>query len=381
MPLKIAILGTRGIPNNYGGFEQIAGYLSKGLVEKGHAVTVYNSHKHPYKENNWNGVQIVRCFDPEFLIGTAGQFIYDLNCILDTRKKNFDIILMLGYTSSSIWKNLYPANAVVITNMDGLEWKRSKYSALVRRFLLYTEKLAIKSRGFFIADSLMIKNYLDEKYKINTKYIPYGAEIINDTNEDVFSWYKIAKHKYFLLVARMEPENNIEMILDGFHQTDCDKTFVVIGNTKNGFGKYLINKYKNDERIKFAGSIFNNRTVRKLIAYSYIYFHGHSVGGTNPSLLEAMAGKAFIAAHNNSFNKSVLNNDAIFFTDASDINKIIQHSARNQQEEMMISNNYKKIGSEFNWPMIINCYEQFFYECYAVKNTKEIIFNQTYVTE
>src|SRR5215212_8082206 len=120
MTLKIAILGTRGIPNNYGGFEQIAGYLSKGLVEKGHDVTVYNSHRHPYKNNSWNGVQITRCYDPEFLAGTAGQFVYDLNCILDTRKKKFDIILMLGYTSSSVWNKLYAKNAVVITNMDGL---------------------------------------------------------------------------------------------------------------------------------------------------------------------------------------------------------------------------------------------------------------------
>jgi hypothetical protein len=104
MSLRIAILGTRGIPNNYGGFEQVAAQLSKGLVEKGHTVTVYNSHKHFYKKNTWNGVQITKCFDPEFLIGTTGQFVYDLNCILDTRKRDFDIILMLGYTSSSVWR-------------------------------------------------------------------------------------------------------------------------------------------------------------------------------------------------------------------------------------------------------------------------------------
>ena len=87
MALKIGILGTRGIPNNYGGFEHIAGYLAKGLVEKGHEVTVYNSSRHPYKEKEWNGVRIIHCFDPEYLIGVAGQFVYDLNCILNARKK------------------------------------------------------------------------------------------------------------------------------------------------------------------------------------------------------------------------------------------------------------------------------------------------------
>ena len=377
MALKIAILGTRGIPNNYGGFEQIAGYLSKGLVEKGHSVTVYNSHRHPYKKDSWNGVQIIRCFDPEFLIGTAGQFIYDLNCILNARKKKFDIILVLGYTSSSVWKNFYPENAVIITNMDGLEWKRSKYSKPVRKFLLYAEKLAVRSGDFLIADSLSIKKYLDEKYNINCKYIPYGAEVI-DVDDNVFSSYKIEKQKYFLLIARMEPENNIETILDGFHKAKCDKSFIVIGNTKNRFGRYLTKKYKDDVRIRFFGSIFNPETVRAFITYSYIYFHGHSVGGTNPSLLEAMAGKALIAAHDNPFNRSVLNDGAIFFNNASEVYNIIKSTLRGEQEEEMIRNNYEKIATEFNWPMVIAGYEQYFYKCYAAKSGEERIFNAGY---
>ena len=99
--MKIAIIGTRGIPNNHGGFEQCAEYLSKYLVSKDHEVFVYNSHIHPYQEKVWNGVNIVHCIDPEDRIGTPGQFIYDLYCIMDTRKRNFDVILQLGYTSSS----------------------------------------------------------------------------------------------------------------------------------------------------------------------------------------------------------------------------------------------------------------------------------------
>src|SRR5215212_11623109 len=113
--MKIAILGTRGIPNSYGGFEQFAEYLSLGLIDKGHEVTVYNSHNHSYQEEIWNGVKIVHCYDPEYLIGTAGQFIYDLNCILDCRKKNFDIILQLGYTSSSLWLKLLDKNKFIVT--------------------------------------------------------------------------------------------------------------------------------------------------------------------------------------------------------------------------------------------------------------------------
>ena len=121
-------MGSRGIPNRYGGFEQFAEYIAPALVEKGHQVYVYNSSAHPYREKSWKNVNILRGYDPEDKIGTAGQFIYDFNCILDSRKRNFDIILQLGYTSSSVWSFLYPKKPVLITNMDGLEWKRSKYS-------------------------------------------------------------------------------------------------------------------------------------------------------------------------------------------------------------------------------------------------------------
>jgi len=224
MALKIGILGTRGIPNHYGGFEHIAGYLSKGLVEKGHDVTVYNSDKHPYQGKEWFGVSIVHCYDPEQLIGVPGQFVYDLNCILDARKRNYDIILMLGYTSSSVWKSLYPKNAIVITNMDGLEWKRTKYSKPVRAFLKYAEKLAVQSSQFHVADSPVIKEYLDATYGINSKYIAYGANLHPAANEKLLAEYGLKKNDYFLLMARMEPENNIEMILDGYCLTTSEKS-------------------------------------------------------------------------------------------------------------------------------------------------------------
>ena len=101
--MKIGIAGTRGIPNAYGGFEQFAEYLGKGLTEKGHEVWVYNSSDHPYQGAEWNGVHIIHCKDPESSIGTAGQFLYDFFCIMDARKRDFDILLQLGYTSNSIW--------------------------------------------------------------------------------------------------------------------------------------------------------------------------------------------------------------------------------------------------------------------------------------
>jgi glycosyltransferase involved in cell wall biosynthesis len=376
MKLKIAILGTRGIPNHYGGFEHISEYISEGLVQKGHSVTVYNSHQHPYQQKLWNGVNLVHCYDPEYLIGTAGQFIYDFNCLRDAKTRNFDVILIMGYTSSSVWGKLYPQESVIITNMDGLEWKRTKYSKPVQQFLKYAEKLAVKHSQFYIADSMVIKSYLKDKYAINSSYIPYGADLYSPQEKEQFSLTEMQKEDYFLLMARMEPENNIETILDGFTNSNSEKSFKVLGDTQNKFGKFITDKFKNDERIKFKGSNFNNAAVRSLQNNSYLYFHGHSVGGTNPSLLEAMASEALIAAHDNPFNKSVLEKDAFYFNNAVDVRKLIETVQRKDPEQQMVQNNLLKIQYQFNWEKVIDAYEEFIIECYCKVKDERIISNK-----
>ena len=180
--MKIAILGTRGIPNHYSGFEQFAEFFSVYLAENGHDVYVYNSHDHLYQEKTYKGVHIIHQYDPEYKLGTFGQFIYDFNCIMDSRKRDFDIILQLGYTSNSIWFFLLPKKPIIITNMDGLEWKRSKYSKPVQQFLKFAERLAVKSSNHLISDSLGIQTYLKEKYEVTSTYIPYGAKVFENPN-------------------------------------------------------------------------------------------------------------------------------------------------------------------------------------------------------
>jgi glycosyltransferase involved in cell wall biosynthesis len=371
--LKIAILGTRGIPNHYGGFEHISEYVSAGLVKRGHSVTVYNSHNHPYTDDTWNGVNIKHCFDPEFVMGTAGQFIYDLNCLTDARKQKFDVVLLMGYTSSSVWGRLYPQNSAIITNMDGLEWKRSKYSKPVQQFLRYAEKLAVKYSQFYISDSRVIKEYLEDKYHINSQYIPYGADVYSEHEREQLTNGEALKEDYFLLMARMEPENNIEAILEGFNNSNSRKLFKVLGDTGNRFGKFIRHRFKNDERIQFKGAIFDNAKVRALQNNSYLYFHGHSVGGTNPSLLGAMASEALIAAHNNPFNKSVLNTDAYYFSDSEEVRYLVETVRRAGNERVMIKNNLDKIACQFSWEKIVDEYESFIVECYQRRQHERIV--------
>jgi glycosyltransferase involved in cell wall biosynthesis len=257
--------------------------------------------------------------------------------------------------------------------MDGLEWNRSKYSKNVQRFLKHAEKLAVKYSRFYISDSLVIKSYLGEKYKIESKYIPYGADLFSDEEREQVESSEALKEDYFLLMARMEPENNIETILAGFNDSHSKKKFMVLGHTDNRFGKFITHKFKNDSRIEFKGGIYDTAKVRSLQNNSYLYFHGHSVGGTNPSLLEAMASEALIAAHNNPFNKSVLNTDAFYFSNANEVRDLVETVQRKEPEKTMVNNNLHKIKYQFNWEKIVNQYEEFILECHYKSINERII--------
>lgn len=357
LSLKIGIIGTRGIPNRYGGFEQCAEYLALGLVEKGHRVWVYNSHDHEFKGKEWNGVHIVHCYDPEHKLGTAGQFVYDFNCFSDARRRGYDVLLQLGYTSSSIWYWRWPKKQVNIINMDGLEWKRSKYSKNVQRFLKFAEKLAAVHGDILIADSPGIQQHLHDAYHKSSHFIPYGAEIFTQPDEAIISPYLVKPFEYNTLIARMEPENNIETIIRGHILSGTDKPLLVIGKTQNDFGNYLVNNYGNKNGIRFLGGIYDTGIINNLRYYSHLYFHGHSVGGTNPSLLEAMGCSALIAAHDNVFNKAILGSDAFYFTNQEQLAAIIKNTHAKSDYRQLLQNNITKIRDRYNWPHIVEEYE------------------------
>ncbi|GAA4338294.1 DUF1972 domain-containing protein [Flaviaesturariibacter amylovorans] len=362
--MRIAIIGTRGIPNHYGGFEQITEYLSVGLAARGHDVSVYCSHRHPYQQPEWNGIRLIHCYDPEHLLGTAGQFVYDLNCIRHARRARFDVLLFMGYTSSSVWYPLFPRRSVILSNMDGLEWMRSKYSAPVQRFLKWAEGLAVRHSDGHIADSEVIKELLDGEYGINSRYIPYGAELPGPPDARHLESYGLQPNGYFMLMARMEPENHIETILDGFVKSDIPRQMVVVGNTGNAYGTMLRKKYRRQESIRFLGPIFDQAVVHSLRADAALYFHGHSVGGTNPSLLEAMASGALIAAHRNPFNQSILGADGFYFSDLQEVADLMDGIVRHEHRQKT-RNNRAKIARHFNWERIVSAYDELI--CATVK--------------
>lgn len=357
--MKIGIIGTRGIPNYYGGFEECAQQLGTRLAAKGHEVAVYNSHHHPYQQKDFMGVEVIHKYDPEHRIGTFGQFIYDLNCILDARWRSFDILLMLGYTSSSVWQRLLPPKAVIVTNMDGMEWKRSKYSKRTQQFLKRAERWAAKGSDLLIADSHEIENYLTKTYHSGAVYIPYGAHPFGNPKPEMLAQYGVEPGGYNLVMARLEPENNLEVILGGIQKSENQRITLVIGNHHTAYGEFLKQRF-GDSRIRFVKSTFKKEKTDNLRYFSHIYFHGHTVGGTNPSLLEAMACRCMVCAHDNPFNREVLGDNGNYFLDENDVANALDLMQRNELQKAKIKANLTKIKMAYNWDLVADQYEVVF---------------------
>ncbi len=360
--MKIAIAGTRGIPNNYGGFEQCAEFLSVLLAERGHEVIVYNTHYHPYQKNVFNGVSIHHCYNPENKIGTAGNFIYDYLCMKHAIKNKCDVLLVLGYTTASVF---YPLinfkSTALITNMDGLEWKRDKWNSTVKKLAKWFEKLGALYSQHLVSDNEKIREYIFNTYNRDSDYIAYGCLPFNDTEEAILSEYEVEKGSYGIVIARMEAENNIEMILEGFSRSSQKTKLLVVGNPVTALGKKMVEVYGNDPRIRFTGGIYNLKHLNNLRYFSKYYLHGHSVGGTNPSLLEAMASSSLVIAHGNDFNKVILGNDGLFFNSATNLMEILNSSTYEPGfRTAAIANNLVKVKNIYNWENITNLYEQLF---------------------
>jgi glycosyltransferase involved in cell wall biosynthesis len=361
--VKIAILGTRGIPNTYGGIEEFAEHVSLELCDRGHEITVYKASDHPFVNDTFKGVRLSTHFNPEKYLGAAGQFVYDLLCILDCRKQNFDVILQVGYTSSSVWSFLLPKHkSIIVTNMDGMEWKRSKWNSTIKRFLKEAEKWAVRSSHFLVSDSIAIRKYILDTYQKDSTYIPYGSYFIDEAPDaEILGEFELQPFEYNLMIARLEPENNIEMIIKGtIAAGDPKNKFVITGSTSTKFGQYLHQTYSEQPLIQFTGGVFDREKLSALRYYSNFYFHGHCVGGTNPSLLEAMGGNCLIYAHENEFNKLILGEDGFYFSTKDDIVKIIHHTPKKTLANPLLTNNLDKVKTIYSWANVGQAYEQLF---------------------
>ena len=368
--MKIAFVSTRGIPNNYGGFEQFAEYISVGLAKRGHDVTVYSPHYHPYQAKIYGGVKIKHIYSPEQWMGSSlGSFFYDYACLKDALKKeNFDIIYEAGYTSiipAYIRFNVKDIKKpVFITNMDGLEYKRTKFNPLVQKFIFWEEKMAVKHSHYLVADNMGIHDYYKEKYGKDSKCLAYGADIHENWNISFLQEYGLEACNYYLIIARLEPENNLVMAIEGYLKSKekGSRPLVIVGKTDTPHGKYIVKKYGHEDSILFMGGIYDFQKLDSVRHFSHAYFHGHSVGGTNPSLLEAMASGCFILANDNVFNRAVLKENALYYNTADDVCEILDRVDDEicERRDTMIRKNMEEIKTVYSWEKLIDEHEKYF---------------------
>ena len=369
--MKIAFVSTRGIPNNYGGFEQFAEYISVGMAQRGHEVVVYSPKFHPYQESTYKGVRIKHIYSPETWMGSSvGSFFYDFASLRDALKKeDFDIIYEAGYTSiipAYIWFNVKKRKRPIFTTiMDGLENKRSKFSPMVRRFLDWEEKMAVKYSHYLIADNMGIHDYYKEKYSKESKFLAYGADIHDDFKAEYLEEFGLKSEEYYILIARLEPENNIVMAIEGYlhSKENGRRPLIVVGKTNTPHGKELVEKYGNERNVEFVGGIYDFKKLDSVRHFSKAYFHGHSVGGTNPSLLEAMAAGCFIFAHDNIFNRAVLKENAFYYPSADKVTEYLNRidTIAEGSKIQYTARNIEVIRNEYSWESLIDKHEKYFY--------------------
>ena len=364
--MKIAFLGTRGIPNSYGGFEQFAEYISHGLADIGHEVTVYNPGFYKPEMKKIGKVNIVHIYCPEHSVGALAHYIYDFLCLKHAVKQDFDIIYEAGYATASISYRLKRKGKkpYIITNMDGIEWKREKWNSFTKLFIKYCEGLAIVRSDYIVSDNEGIKSYLDNKYDVDSRFVPNGADLAHNFDYTVLRDLNIEASKFMLIIARIEPENNIDLMMSAYEKAQSAYPLIIVGNHTGKYARTLEAKFRHLENIKFVGGVYDKAKLDALRKAALCYIHGHKVGGTNPSLLEAMAADAYILAYENLFNGSVLLKNASFFKNEEELSMLLRTIVQDRSinESIFLSNNRKVISDKYSWGKIIQQYDNFFNE-------------------
>ncbi|MDH2881567.1 beta 1-4 rhamnosyltransferase Cps2T [Bacillus cytotoxicus] len=379
----VFIIGSKGIPAKYGGFETFVEYLTarKQSEKIQYHVSCLADNNDEFEHNN------ARCFNvktPE--IGSAKAVVYDIlslkECIQYIKKNNltdcivYILACRIGPFFSFYKRKLEKMGVKVFVNPDGHEWKRSKWSSAIRTYWKISEKLMVKHADLLVCDSKGIESYIKtdyKKYNPKTTFIAYGADVTSSSLKDddvtLNEWYKkhdISADKYYLVVGRFVPENNYELMVREFMKSDSKKDFVIISNVEqNQFYQELLTKtnFDKDPRIKFVGTVYDQELLKKIRENAFAYFHGHEVGGTNPSLLEALASTKLNMLLDVVFNKEVGEEGTVYFSkESGSLANLIHEVERYSQEQIneLSSKAKDRIIHEYSWEKIVNDYESLF---------------------
>ena len=380
---NVFIIGSKGIPAKYGGFETFVDELVSRKQNQNiqYHVSCLSNNSDEFTYND------AHCFNVKVPdIGPAKAVYYDVEALkycLNYIKKNnlsgsivYILACRIGPFVGKYVKKLHNLNCKVYVNPDGHEWKRAKWNAAIKKYWKYSEKLMVKHADLLICDSKNIEKYIQQeyaKYNPKTTFIAYGADTSKSTLEDddpkVLNWYKeknVQPKEYYLLVGRFVPENNYETMIKEFMKSSTKKDFVLITNVeKNKFYEKLKQEthFDQDKRIKFVGTVYDKQLLKKIRENAFAYLHGHEVGGTNPSLLEALATTDLNLLLDVGFNREVAEDGALYWKVKKESLSHLINRVNNISSDVieMLSNQSKtRVESVYSWKYILGKYEELF---------------------
>ena len=359
--MHIAILGTRGVPANYGGFETCAEEISVRMSEKGHKTTVY-CRKNDYEDRppQYRGVNLV--YLPCIKGKITETFSHTLFSIMHSLFIKTDVIYVMNAANGPLCIIPRILGKKVIINVDGLEWKRKKWGYIAKKYYLFSEWFCSIIATRIISDAIGIKEYYLNKYNTDSTFIAYGANIEKSTKVELLIEYGLKPDEYLFVASRLEPENNADITVRAMELLQTNKKLVIAGgaNYKSEYIKSIMNT--NDERIIFLGPVYAEGHIKELHCNCFAYIHGNEVGGTNPALLKAMGYGNMVFASDNVFNNEVLSDAGISYKkDPSDLatklQKIIDNPEIREEYKHKAVNRIKQC---YTWEKITNDYIKLF---------------------
>ncbi|MBL1376556.1 DUF1972 domain-containing protein [Zobellella iuensis] len=363
---SLYILGIRGVPAQHGGFETFAEKLSLYLVGKGWQVTVYCQEEGSgdVYESDWQGVH--RIHIPVCRGGAAGTVIFDWKATRDALSRD-GLFLTLGYNTAcfNLMQRLKGQTNVI--NMDGIEWRRDKWGPVAKTWFWLNERAGCWIGNHLVADHPKIKDHLATRVRRDKiTMIPYGGDEVAAAEASLLAPYGVEPRQFSVIIARPEPENSFLEMVRAFSLKHRNHKLVVLGNFSpdtNAFHREVM-KAASDEVI-FPGAIYETATVQALRFFARFYLHGHRVGGTNPSLVEALGAGCAVIAHDNHFNRWVAGPDAAYFKDeAACAEWLDQILADDTAIERMKYASLVRFKERFTWNQVLKEYEELLLQWY-----------------
>ena len=361
--LSVAILGTRGIPANYGGFETFAEELSTRLVERGHHVTVYCRSHHVEREmKEFRGVRLKVL--PTLRHKYLDTVVHTLLSAVNAVGKRFDAVLVCNAANSPFIPILTWTGTPVAVNVDGLERKRKKWNWLGRLYYRLGERASVWFATEVVTDAKVIKDYYLAEYGQASTMIAYGANLERNSDPSAVAEYGVEPERYFLYVSRLEPENNAAMVIEAFRRVKTDLKLVIVGDAPyaDAYKQKLKDLAEGDDRILFTGFVFGSG-YKSLQQNAYAYVHATEVGGTHPALIEAMGYGNCVLVYDTPENREVAGDAAVHYDGVDSLARKMQRIA----DDVTTVQEYRQRGEErvrtaFSWDAVTDQYEALFYK-------------------